>query len=146
MLTFKTSKLILQTYLLMVSFLVFQRKLSNMRTASYIGEITLTDFSLGELPPYLRRMRVVPRDLNELWAFEFDFEYCSKIILNAEARLEVQEPGLQKDIMRTTVEADSNGNQFGPSQLLASVMEDEDEAGLFEVFIHFLSIAYYFSE
>uniref|UniRef100_A0A8R7QRJ5 SMP-LTD domain-containing protein n=1 Tax=Triticum urartu TaxID=4572 RepID=A0A8R7QRJ5_TRIUA len=105
-----------------------QRKLSNMRTASYIGEITLTDFSLGELPPYLRRMRVVPRDLNELWAFEFDFEYCSEIILNAEARLEVQEPELKKDIMRATPEADTNGNQFEPSQLLASVVEDEDEA------------------
>uniref|UniRef100_A0A8R7UPW0 SMP-LTD domain-containing protein n=1 Tax=Triticum urartu TaxID=4572 RepID=A0A8R7UPW0_TRIUA len=120
-----------------------QRKLSNMRTASYIGEITLTDFSLGELPPYLRRMRVVPRDLNELWAFEFDFEYCSEIILNAEARLEVQEPELKKDIMRATPEADTNGNQFEPSQLLASVVEDEDEAGLFEFSIYFLSIAYY---
>ncbi|XP_044952527.1 testis-expressed protein 2-like isoform X2 [Hordeum vulgare subsp. vulgare] len=105
-----------------------QRKLSNMRTAAYIGEITLTDFNLGELPPYLRRMRVVPRDLNEMWAFEFDFEYCSEIILNVEARLEVQEPELKKDIMRSTPEANTNGNQFGPSQLLASVVEDEDEA------------------
>ncbi|KAK1610195.1 hypothetical protein QYE76_033868 [Lolium multiflorum] len=121
-----------------------QRSLSNMRTASYIGEITLTDLNLGELPPYLRRMRVLPRDLNELWAFEVDFEYCGGIMLHTEARLEIQEPELQKDIMKTTLEADSNGavnsefleniehygNQVESSQLLASVVEDEDEAGV----------------
>ncbi|XP_010239258.1 testis-expressed protein 2 [Brachypodium distachyon] len=118
-----------------------QRTLSNMRTAAYIGEITLTDLSLGELPPYLRRMRVLPRDLNELWAFEVDFEYCSGIVLHIEARLEVQEPELQKDIMKTTLGADSNGsidselmeniehygNQFRSPQLLAPVVEDEDD-------------------
>ncbi|CAN6200409.1 unnamed protein product [Urochloa humidicola] len=51
-----------------------QRTLSNTRTPAYIGEITLAGLSLGELPPYLHRMRVVPLDLNELWAFEVDFD------------------------------------------------------------------------
>lgn len=119
-----------------------QRTLSNMRTPAYIGEITLTDLSLGKLPPYVRRMRVLPLDLNELWAFEVDFEYCSGILLHIETRLEVQEPELQKDIMKTTLKTDSNGdvnseflesiehygNQFRPSQVLDSAAEDKDEA------------------
>jgi hypothetical protein len=125
-----------------------------MRTAAYIGEITLTDLKLGELPPYLRRMRVPPRDLNELWAFEVDFEYCGGIMLHTEARLEVQEPELQKEIMKTTLEADSDGavnseflenienygHQIGASPLLASVLEDEEEAGWFDFLTHFPSL------
>lgn len=116
-----------------------------MRTPAYIGEITLTDLSLGKLPPYVRRMRVLPLDLNELWAFEVDFEYCSGILLHIETRLEIQEPELQKDIMKTTLRTDSYGdvnseflesiehygNQFRPSQVLDSAAEDKDEAGLF---------------
>ncbi|XP_062229940.1 uncharacterized protein LOC133927465 [Phragmites australis] len=119
-----------------------QRTLSNIRTPSYIGEITLSDLNLGKLPPYVRRMRVIPLDLNELWAFEVDFEYSSGILLHIETRLEVQEPELQKDIMKTTLKDDSNGdvnsdfldsiehygNQFRSSQALASAMEDNDEA------------------
>lgn len=119
-----------------------QRTLSNMRTPAYIGEITLTDLSLGKLPPYVRRMRVLPLDLNELWAFEVDFEYCSGILLHIETRLEVQEPELQKDILKTTLRTDSYGdvnseflesiehygNQFRPSQVLDSAAEDRDEA------------------
>ncbi|CAM0950262.1 unnamed protein product [Alopecurus aequalis] len=119
-----------------------QRALSNMRTAAYIGEITLADLTLGEIPPYLRRMRALPRDLSELWAFEVDFEYCGGIMLHIVARLDVQEPELQKDIMKTTVQADSNevvnsdfleniehsGNQLRSSPLLPSVGEVEDEA------------------
>uniref|UniRef100_A0ACD5Z910 Uncharacterized protein n=1 Tax=Avena sativa TaxID=4498 RepID=A0ACD5Z910_AVESA len=121
-----------------------QRSLSNMRTAAYIGEIKLTDLSLGELPPYLHRMRVLPKDLNEVWAFEFDFEYSSGIMLHTEARLEVKGPELHKDIIKTTLEADSNGgtdseilenlenygNQFRSWQQLPSVVEDEDEADM----------------
>ncbi|KAF8691806.1 hypothetical protein HU200_040208 [Digitaria exilis] len=96
-----------------------QRTLSNMRTPSYVGEITLTDFSLGELPPYVHAMRVLPLDLNELWAFEVDFEYSGGILLHIETRLEVQEPELQKDIMKSNFGADADGEV--DSDLLESI-------------------------
>ncbi|CAN6192342.1 unnamed protein product [Urochloa humidicola] len=119
-----------------------QRTLSNTRTPTYIGEITLAGLSLGKLPPYLHRMRVVPLDLNELWAFEIDFEYSSGILLHIETRLEIREPELEKDIMRTGLKDGSNGdvgsdvldsieqygNQFMSSEALDSVVEDNNEA------------------
>nr|CAB3471541.1 unnamed protein product [Digitaria exilis] len=86
-----------------------KRTLSNTRTPTYIGEITLSGLSLGKLPPYLHRMRVLPRDLNELWAFEVDFEYSSGILLDIETRLEIREPELEKDIITTSLKDDSNG-------------------------------------
>ncbi|PAN22171.1 hypothetical protein PAHAL_4G002100 [Panicum hallii] len=118
-----------------------QRTLSNTRTPAYIGEITLADLSLGKLPPYLHRMRVLPLDLNEMWAFEVDFEYSSGILLHIETRLEIQEPELEKDIMRTSLKDDSNGdmgsdvldsieqygNQLRSSEALDSVVNDNDE-------------------
>ncbi|KAK8463580.1 hypothetical protein SEVIR_1G381900v4 [Setaria viridis] len=119
-----------------------QRTLSNMRTPSYVGEITLTDFSLGELPPYVHAMRVLPLDLNELWAFEVDFEYSSGILLHIETRLEVQEPELQKDIMKSNFGADADGevdsdllesieqygNQLKGSHTSSSLAGEKDEA------------------
>ncbi|XP_066375886.1 uncharacterized protein [Miscanthus floridulus] len=119
-----------------------QRTLSNTRTPAYIGEITLTDLNLGKLPPYLHRMRVLPPDLNESWAFEVDFEYSSGILLHIETRLEVQAPELEKDILKTNIKDDSNGdvgsdfldsieqygNQFRPSEALDSAAEVNDEA------------------
>lgn len=69
--------------------------------AHFVGT---SDFSLGELPPYVHAMRVLPLDLNELWAFEVDFEYSGGILLHIETRLEVQEPELQKDIMKVILE------------------------------------------
>ncbi|WVZ73066.1 hypothetical protein U9M48_021418 [Paspalum notatum var. saurae] len=119
-----------------------QRTLSNMRTPSYVGEITLTDFSLGELPPYVHAMRVLPLDLNELWAFEVDFEYSGGILLHIETRLEVQEPELQKDIMKSNFGADADGevdadllesieqygNQFNGAHKSASSVEEKDES------------------
>lgn len=118
-----------------------QRTLSNMRTPSYVGEIALTDFSLGELPPYVHAMRVLPLDLNELWAFEVEFEYSGGILLHIETRLEVQEPELQKDIMKNNFGADADGevdsdllesieqygNQFKGSQKSASSVGEKDE-------------------
>ncbi|CAL5040645.1 unnamed protein product [Urochloa decumbens] len=119
-----------------------QRTLSNTRTPAYIGEITLAGLSLGKLPPYLHRMRVVPLDLSELWAFEVDFEYSSGILLHIKTRLEIQEPELEKDIMRTSLKDGSNGNvgsdvldsieqygnQFMSSEALDSVVQQDDEA------------------
>uniref|UniRef100_A0A0E0K772 SMP-LTD domain-containing protein n=1 Tax=Oryza punctata TaxID=4537 RepID=A0A0E0K772_ORYPU len=119
-----------------------QRTLSSMRTPSYVGDITLADFSLGKLPPYVHAMRVLPLDLNELWAFEVDFEYSSGILLHIETRLEVQEPELQKDIMKSNFGTDSNGevesdllesieqygNQFRDSQNSVSSVEEKGES------------------
>ncbi|KAM3223336.1 hypothetical protein ACQJBY_056968 [Aegilops geniculata] len=119
-----------------------QRTLSSMRTPAYVGEITLTEFSLGKLPPYVHAMRVLPLDLNELWAFEVDFEYSGGILLDIETRLEVEEPELQKDLMKTNFGTDSNGevdsellesieqygNQFRGSQNSVSSVEGKDEA------------------
>jgi hypothetical protein len=126
-----------------------------MRTPAYMGEITLSDFSLGKLPPYVHTMRVLPLDLNELWAFEVDFEYSGGILLHIETRLEVQEPELQKDIMKTDLGAESEGdvdsdlldsieqygNQFRSSQNSVTSAEEKDGAGRFQ----FTSIALYFS-
>ncbi|XP_047080258.1 uncharacterized protein LOC124691006 [Lolium rigidum] len=119
-----------------------QRTLSSMRTPAYVGEITLTDFSIGELPPYVHAMRVLPLDLNELWAFEVDFEYSGGILLHIETRLEVEEPELQKDLMKTNFGTDSNGevdselldsieqygNQFRGSPNSDSSVEEKEEA------------------
>ncbi|KAG8073006.1 hypothetical protein GUJ93_ZPchr0006g44499 [Zizania palustris] len=119
-----------------------QRTLSSMRTPAYVGEITLADLSLGKLPPYVHAMRVLPVDLNELWAFEVDFEYSGGILLHIETRLEVQEPELQKDIMKSNFGTDPNGevesdllksieqygNQFRDSQNSLSSVEEKDEA------------------
>ncbi|KAJ6867755.1 hypothetical protein NC652_038832 [Populus alba x Populus x berolinensis] len=52
-----------------------QRTLSNMRTPSYIGEIICTDLNLGNLPPYIHGIRVLPTHMNEVWAWEVDIEY-----------------------------------------------------------------------
>ncbi|XP_006649193.1 testis-expressed protein 2-like [Oryza brachyantha] len=118
-----------------------QRTLSSMRTPAYVGDITLADFRLGNLPPYVHAMRVLPLDLNELWAFEVDFEYSSGILLHIETRLEVQEPELQKDIMKSNFGTDSNGevesdllesieqygNQFRDPQKSVSSVEEKDE-------------------
>ena len=127
-----------------------------MRTPAYVGEITLTDFSVGKLPPYVHAMRVLPLDLNELWAFEVDFEYSGGILLHIETRLEVEEPELQKDLMKTNFGANSNGevdsellesmeqygNQFRGSRNSDSSVEEKEEAGLFELtfFIHVLKV------
>lgn len=107
--------------------------------AHFVGT---SDFSLGELPPYVHAMRVLPLDLNELWAFEVDFEYSGGILLHIETRLEVQEPELQKDIMKSNFGADANGdvdsdllesieqygNQFKGSHNSASSIGENDEA------------------
>jgi hypothetical protein len=116
-----------------------------MRIPAYMGEIALSDFSLGKLPPYVHSMRVLPLDLNELWAFEVDFEYSGGILLHIETRLEVQEPELQKDIMKTDLGAESEGNvnsdlldsieqygnQFRSSQNLVTSAEEKDGEGRF---------------
>lgn len=122
-------------------FLFEQRSLSNMRTPSYIGDITCTGLDLGTLPPYIHRMRVFPMDLNEVWSIEVDIEYSGGIMLDIETRLEVREPELQKDIIKTSLEPDSAGevntdflegiehygNQLKSSSNLATGMDNRND-------------------
>ncbi|MCD9642180.1 hypothetical protein HAX54_028863 [Datura stramonium] len=68
-----------------------QRTLSNMRIPSYIGEVTCTAVNIGNLPPYIRAMRVLPSDMNEFWAFEIDLQYSGGAILDVETRVAVQD-------------------------------------------------------
>lgn len=73
-----------------------QKTLSNMRSPSYIGQVICTAVDLGNLPPYIDAMRVLPSHMNELWAFEVDIKYCGGAILNVETRIEVQELHVQE--------------------------------------------------
>ncbi|KAK4375813.1 hypothetical protein RND71_006490 [Anisodus tanguticus] len=68
-----------------------QRTLSNIRIPSYIGEVTCTAVNIGNLPPYIRAMRVLPSDTNEFWAFEIDLQYSGGAILDVETRVAVQD-------------------------------------------------------
>ncbi|OIS97562.1 PREDICTED: uncharacterized protein LOC109232982 isoform X1 [Nicotiana attenuata] len=68
-----------------------QRTLSDIRIPSYIGEVTCTAVNIGNLPPYIRAMRVLPSDMNEFWAFEIDLQYSGGAILDVETRVAVQD-------------------------------------------------------
>ncbi|KAL9381598.1 hypothetical protein Peur_027255 [Populus x canadensis] len=84
-----------------------QRTLSNMRTPSYIGEVICTDLNLGNLPPYIHGIRVLPTHMNEVWAWEVDIEYCGGLVLDIETRLEVRDLDLQKGVVDTDVGSSS---------------------------------------
>ncbi|KAA8527964.1 hypothetical protein F0562_035167 [Nyssa sinensis] len=86
-----------------------QRMLSNMRSPSYVGEVICTGVDPGNLPPYIHGMRVLPSDMNELWALEVDIEYSGGVLLDIETRLEVRELGLQEGIVDTNSESSSVG-------------------------------------
>ncbi|KAK4370781.1 hypothetical protein RND71_010256 [Anisodus tanguticus] len=67
------------------------RTLSDIRIPSYIGEVTCTAVNIGNLPPYIRAMRVLPSDMNEFWAFEIDLQYSGGAILDVETRVAIQD-------------------------------------------------------
>ncbi|XP_040998416.1 uncharacterized protein LOC121244416 isoform X2 [Juglans microcarpa x Juglans regia] len=93
-----------------------QRTLSSMRTPSYIGELICTDIEPGNLPPYIHGMRILPVDMNEVWAFEVDIEYSGGIVIDIETRLEVRELDSQKGVVDLDMESSSVGEI--PSDLL----------------------------
>ncbi|KAF9663046.1 hypothetical protein SADUNF_Sadunf18G0117500 [Salix dunnii] len=80
---------------------MIQRTLSNMRTPSYIGEVICTDLELGNLPPYIDGIRVLPIYMNEVWAREFDIEYCGGVVPGFETRLEVRDLDMEKEEVNT---------------------------------------------
>ncbi|CAK8532370.1 unnamed protein product [Lathyrus sativus] len=68
-----------------------QRTLSNTRTPAYVGEVVCTDINLGNVPPCIIGMRVLPMEMSEVCALEVDIEYSGSAILEIETRLEVRE-------------------------------------------------------
>lgn len=66
-----------------------------MRIPTYIGGITCTALDPGTLPPRMLAMRVLPSDMNEVWAMEVDVEYLGGALLGIETRLEIQELDLE---------------------------------------------------
>ncbi|MQL93789.1 hypothetical protein Taro_026445 [Colocasia esculenta] len=81
-----------------------QKSLSNMRTPSYIGGITCTHLDLGDIPLHIRSMRVLPMDLNDVWAFEVDVEYSGGILLDIETHLDVREPDFERGLVDRSLE------------------------------------------
>ncbi|XP_004301206.1 PREDICTED: uncharacterized protein LOC101303523 [Fragaria vesca subsp. vesca] len=77
---------------------LIQRTLSNMRTPSYVGDVICTDLNIGNLPPYIHGMRVVPVDMSDVWALEIDIGYYGGAVLDVETRLEVRELDFPKGI------------------------------------------------
>ncbi|TKY44975.1 Testis-expressed sequence 2 protein [Spatholobus suberectus] len=74
-----------------------QRTLSNMRTPSYVGEVICTDVNMGNVPPCIVGMRVLPMEISEVCALEVDIEYSGSALLEIETRLEVGELELQRE-------------------------------------------------
>lgn len=78
-----------------------------MRIPSYVGEVVCTDIDPGNLPPYIHSMRVLPVDMNEVWALEVDIEYSGGAVLGIETRLEVRELDPDKSMAESNHEPSS---------------------------------------
>lgn len=109
-----------------------QRSLSHLRIPSYIGEVICTDLHLGNLPPQINGMRVLPSDMNDILALEIDIEYCGGVVLEIETRVEVCDKDLS-DGMGSNFESTSGEEvasdllerfeYFGQLQLSAGTAE-----------------------
>lgn len=78
-----------------------------MRKPCYIGELTCIGIDLGNLPPYISGMRLLPSDMNEVWAMEIDIQYSGGIVLDVATRLEVSELEFEERIGDTNLESSS---------------------------------------
>lgn len=74
-----------------------------MKKPSYIGELTCIGIDLGNLPPYISGMRLLPSDMNEVWAMEIDIQYSGGIVLDVATRLEVSELEFEECIRDTNL-------------------------------------------
>ncbi|KAJ3672256.1 hypothetical protein LUZ60_006977 [Juncus effusus] len=111
-----------------------QRALSSMRTPSYISQITLTNFTLGSLPPHIHRLKPVQSNLSDLTtAFEADLELSGGLLVNMETRLDVGAKELQKEFEQETQESSGllEGLEDFRRQFSAPELEIKDETGLF---------------
>ncbi|XP_028756565.1 testis-expressed protein 2 [Neltuma alba] len=100
-----------------------QKQLSSMRTPSYIGEVVLTEFSTGNIPPCITGVRVLPLEMSEVWTLEADIEYAGGALLEIETRLEVGELDLHKEI------EDSNPDSSNVGDVPADLLEGFEYLG-----------------
>ncbi|KAK4793898.1 hypothetical protein SAY86_011892, partial [Trapa natans] len=100
-----------------------QRTLSNMRRPSYVGEVICTNINLGNLPPHIHNIRVLPMDLSETWVFEVDIEYSGGVILDVETRIEVHELDIQKEL------AGRNSESSSVKDVSSFLMEEFEQLG-----------------
>ncbi|CAH8381357.1 unnamed protein product [Eruca vesicaria subsp. sativa] len=104
-----------------------QRMLSNMRTPSYISELVCSGVDTGNLPPHIHGTRVLPMEMNGVWAFELDIEYSGEAVIDVETRVNIREVDLQKGITDTRLqpssvgEVSSNGVEDFDKQLVIPV-------------------------
>ncbi|XP_006848627.2 testis-expressed protein 2 isoform X1 [Amborella trichopoda] len=89
--------------------MLVERALSNLRTPSFVRGITCSELDVGNLPPHIHNIRILPVDLNEMCAAEIDIEYCGGALLDIETRLEVREPDFKRDLVDTSLEESTVG-------------------------------------
>ncbi|RHN52198.1 hypothetical protein MtrunA17_Chr6g0477861 [Medicago truncatula] len=103
-----------------------QRTLSNMRTPAYVGDVVCTDINMGNVPPCIIGMRVLPMEMSEVCALEVDIEYSGSAILEIETRLEVGE--LEKEGSNP----ESNNVGSVPSDIIQDFENLDKQLGLAE--------------
>lgn len=103
-----------------------QRTLSNMRTPAYVGDVVCTDINMGNVPPCIIGMRVLPMEMSEVCALEVDIEYSGSAILEIETRLEVGE--LEKEGSNP----ESNNVVSVPSDIIQDFENLDKQLGLAE--------------
>lgn len=87
-----------------------------VRTPSYIGEIILTGFNIGNFPPCIIGLRVIPVEMCEVWTLEVDIDYSGGVLMEIETRLDVRELDLFKEIEDPN--PDSSNAEDVPANLL----------------------------
>ncbi|XP_061342969.1 uncharacterized protein LOC133289112 [Gastrolobium bilobum] len=107
-----------------------QRTLSNMRTPSYVGAVICTDINMGNVPPCIIGMRVLPMEMNEVCALEVDIEYSGSALLEIETRLEVRELELHRGTEGSNPESSNVGAV--PSDLLEGLEYFDKQLNLAE--------------
>ncbi|ESQ27867.1 hypothetical protein EUTSA_v10018153mg [Eutrema salsugineum] len=102
-----------------------QRVVSNMRLPSYIGDLICCDVNIGNLPPYIHGIRILPLQMNGVWAFELDIEYSGGAGLEVETRVDAREEDLQKGIAEGKLQPNSAGDV--PPDLLEGLADFEKQ-------------------
>ncbi|KAL0731716.1 hypothetical protein Bca4012_027810 [Brassica carinata] len=102
-----------------------QRVLSNMRLPSYIGDLICCDVKIGNLPPHIHGARVLPVEMNGVWAFELDVEYSGGAGLVVETHVDARAEDLQKGIAEGKLQASPSGDV--PIDLLEGLAEFEKQ-------------------
>lgn len=75
-----------------------------------MGEVICTDINIGSLPPCIHGMKVLPTDMNDVWALEVDIGYYGGAVLDVETRLEVRELDFQRGSEGSSQEAGTVGD------------------------------------